>query len=319
MRIILLLLLIVSLSMAQAPDALEQEWRSLSDTYLLWKEEYERLAAGRDSLLRIIDAEKARGDKNEAALADMMAEGLRRSELLDQKGKALRQMQGKIARVRAKLYQAYTEEIERLKRELKAETTAGEKERMAARLSLLQSRRLYVSPLFPRLTFDIRLLHSLALRNADSTEQAIYRAYLFNALSEIDSSLTVIRQKKEALEDMLQLEEKSRAFIADIEDVYAFDDVFSTGAIGNGGTSPASAAETGVNVVRSGSAMQASPLLLSLNRLNSILIKLDGTEGTGSFAPGDTLSGSGYLRALKEGQAQLVRLRREILQKLKSE
>ncbi len=314
MKKIYFILILAGIALAQTSASVEREWSDLNRGYHQLKEAYDRERAQLDTLLARIDTQKENPNRDEASLKVLMAEGLQKSALVEKTYGELARMEKRLLRLRKILYRYYSARIDSLSGVL-LKTEPQNRSAMEKKLALLRSRRLYVSPWIPEISFNLKLIHGISLKNADSTERKIYRAYLEGALRDVDSSLTVIRQKREELTGLVKLEQKSKTFLADIEDVYAFDDVYA------GGASPETAGKTEAantytgNVDRNGTPEEPSPFIFSLSRLNRILLKVDGRSTVDGNV--DSLSTESYLQALGEGQKQLQQLRNDILSRLK--
>ena len=306
-------MIFTTFAFGQTLKVMELEWTKLNRNYGLQKETLARERARLDTLLARIDVQKGKPRRDESLLKKLMAEGLRKSDLLEKKYRELTRTETRLSRLRQQLYRQYSARIDSLSTVL-PKADAQKHRILEKQLASLQTRRLYVSPWIPRISFNQQLIHAISLQKTDSTGKRIYRAYLKNTLEDVDSSLAVIGQKREELQSLLRLEQRSRDFQADIEDVYAFDDVYSGDLLERKGEAGAQGFVSD-NAARSGNFVESAPFLFNIAQLNSFLLISNERENISIEA--DSLSTENYLRALTEGQKQLLQLRAEILARLK--
>ncbi len=266
-----------------------------------------------------IDVEKQKQNK-EDKLENLLALALEKSKIVSKNEKDLKVLKNEINQLRSNLYVAYSNSLNSLQNKLSSDLTSSEKANIESKIKTTQSKKLSVSPLLPLFSFDPNLLKTISFNNnQDPSEKNIFYDYLKNALYEIDSSMTVIEKKKQEMNEILKIEQKTNSFINEIEDVYAYNDPLvsvqlkeSDNNIAFNNNDPRAISDFNRN------AKNTTSIDITVFQVQNILNILNNENYTANYNQlTDTLSTDTYLLLLDEGFRFLQKFRSEIIEKIK--
>jgi hypothetical protein len=205
---------------------LVQQTQQLSDLQSRFAIEKGTLDSLRNQLnIRISRADdlKSRSDVDDDQVSSVMANALEIGKQVDRQRQKVNTIAGQIQQKRRFLYKYYSEQIDSLTTVLDETDDIQEQEKIRSALRDLNNQRIRVSPALPLFSFDPALVNKIEMDNSgNSTRNNIYRDYLNNALSEVDSNISILQDKTNEVRSMIRLNVRAREFMEDLNDAQMF-------------------------------------------------------------------------------------------------
>lgn len=218
MKILLIFLLGITYSVAQTLNADEQQFVNLDKQYSSKLNTIDSLKNILNQFLDELEQVKKQEPENSDKISAMLADALTQTNVIDKKEKELQAFEMQLNKKRNQLYRIYTFKIDSLRQRVDLALNDSEKETIESDLILLNNKRLYVSPLLPQLSFDPGLIEKISLsKSQNKKEQKIYKDYLDNALSEVDSNIINLKNRSDDIREVVRLNELAEDFMEDIE------------------------------------------------------------------------------------------------------
>lgn len=325
MKRILLTSLIVGIlhlpALGQTISQLETQLISLQAKLSEARIELDSLTVIYEERIQQIDREKERQKPDQSKIGELMSEALSISDQLEAKKKEISVIEDQVQDVRRTLDRKYSQQIDSLQMLLNAEDLRGDQESLEARIMQLSEKRLLVSPIVKRLSFDpqqILQIQSDAFR--DSLDAAIYTDYLTNALQEVDAHLSSVKNTREEYEQIIKLQEKTGKFLDEVaEDQYG--GIFlATESQGGAGTRTASSDGSGTVSLSEQRGIIQSQLQSYLAILHQLNWNDQIQQKSYFHSPVDSsavvLTMGDYLRLLKDVEKELGAYKKIIQSKL---
>lgn len=206
-------------SAAQNLVQLEKQFDETRQRLSKLNQELDSLHVIYDSHTRIIDQEKNRSRPDKDKLAKLMSQGLAFSDKLGKKEQDISDLENRMSILKEKLDEEYSHEIDSLQSVLNSKDFKGDKEELEARILQLSERRLLVSPMVGKLSFDPgKILQIQFDAMTDSMDFAIYSDYLESALRNINGHLSNVRRNRKEFEEIVTLQEKTGEFLREVSE-----------------------------------------------------------------------------------------------------
>ena len=210
MKIFLLILLGFSFVYSQLVKTEEKQFFDLEEQYTKQLKTVDSLKMDLNHFLEELERLKIEQDNNKSKISSMMASALEKSNRIDAGEKQLDNLEKQLRQKRHQLYIMYSNKIDSLEKMANANE--------ASQIKDLKNKRLYVSPLLTELSFDPNLVEKIKLSDSRNIkEKTIYKEYLDNALSEVDSSIENLNRKRQNIKEVIRLNEQAEDFMDDIE------------------------------------------------------------------------------------------------------
>jgi len=211
MKILLIFLLAITFTFAQNFSIEEQRFFDLEEQYVNQLKEIDSLKNVLNRFLGEVARVKNDEPENREKISSMMAQALEKSNIIDTREKSIIEIEKQLKQKRNLLYNSYTTKIDSLE-------NLKQTDEIKSDLKDLNNKRLYVSPLLSQLSFDPNLVEKIKLSNSrDEKEKKIYKEYLDNALTEVDSNIVNLQQKSKNIREVIRLNEHAEDFMDDIE------------------------------------------------------------------------------------------------------
>jgi len=308
MKFFVIFLLFFSLCYGQNLKVDEQQFLDFEKKYDQKLNALDSLKDHLNKFLEELEGVKKNQPEDKDRISSMMARALEQSNLIDQQEKELALIEKQLRQKRHSLYQIYSAKIDSLQK-LSHNSTEQQKDR-ESELKELINKRLYVSPLLSQLSFDPRLVEKIQLsESSGEKEKKIYKAYLDNALNEVDSSIINLHNKSENVRQVIRLNEKTEDFMDDI----AADQI--SGALVVRGQDLQRTAE---DMVFSDPQNIRVSEVASLNKIyNRLSPYIYDNKDLNEYSLQDTVYTDDYLKLLEETEKTLRLYREKIKDKLR--
>lgn len=211
----LLIMIIVSIGYGQNIEKLESVYEEYRSHLNFYQNRTDSVQNKLDIIIDRIDMEKGRENPDEEMIAEMMAQALSLSDIVDAFGNRIETLQDTVEHVGLALNERYTYKIDSLSQTMK-NNTDEQNEVLLLRYIL---KRMRVSPVLPELSFDPLVLESVQIDTADTeTDFKIYSDFLSKARAELTAQYEVMVLLEQNVGELIRLEEKAMTFLDDVED-----------------------------------------------------------------------------------------------------
>jgi len=170
-------------------------------------------------LLDQIDAEKAQTNPDDVRLSELLSSALTLSDQIDHARGQVDRLQDSIALVSRSLNRLYADKIDSLDRAIAKTASESEREELERLQLHFTLRRMQVVPDLPELSFDPLVIETIRLDTMhNATGKQIYSDFLNRAYLELEHHYQQVTELEMNIRDMIRLEEKTIAFMEEIED-----------------------------------------------------------------------------------------------------
>lgn len=220
MKTLFFLMIWTGLALGQNLTALEKNYHSLLEQKTSIENQRAAAQAELDRLAGRLDREKQQG-KSDDELAAQMARAFEITRQVSGLNRRLDEINTRLADAGQLLYAACTAKLDSLMNEMDSPgLTAGSRRGLEEAIFSIAEKRMAVSPLAARFSFDPGKISriDLSASGQDSVSLAIYRDYLRSALQEIDQQIAALHTKETEIERMQRLERRADEFLSDMAD-----------------------------------------------------------------------------------------------------
>ena len=200
--------------------------KQLSDLESVYVHEQAKLDSLKNELNKAVsaaDKAKAAKEVSQAQVSNLLARALEIGRQHDNQQKKVSELTSQIQKLRRRMYHIYSTRIDSLNMLLNKENNSEKRAVLQNEMKELNTQRLRVSPVLPMFSFDPGLINKIpGNKSADATGKSIYNEYLVNAMSEVDSNLSVLQTKSQEVRSMMRLNQRAREFVEDINDRQTF-------------------------------------------------------------------------------------------------
>jgi len=199
-----------------------QSLTELEIKYERLEKEYLKENAAVDSLgtliLRraaLIDSEKKKSNPDEDKIIELMSGSATLSNNLERHTKRANKLEENIEQIKQQLYKNYSVIIDSLKVLI---SSGKENANINSMIFFYTEKRLLVSPKIPMLSFNPQKVLKIDLKKLkEPGEKTLFREYLNNALSEVNTLLASVESESKEIGQIVDLEKKTKRFLEDTE------------------------------------------------------------------------------------------------------
>ena len=197
---------------AQSLSELESRFEYLTNVVKENKNSLDSLKNVIDERGKRIDEEKNKNNPDKDKIVQLMASSITISNKYDQLQKKNSETEKEYEQLKNKLDKKYSIIIDSLN-EIKPSTNKIEETRL-----IYIQKRLLVAPQVPLLSFNpIKIAEIDLSKLKDKKEKSLYNDYLKNALTEVDSVLSKVKNLSEDFNQIVRLQKKTQKFLEETE------------------------------------------------------------------------------------------------------
>ncbi|MEJ2635373.1 MAG: hypothetical protein P8184_08785 [Calditrichia bacterium] len=313
--ICLMIFLLAPALRGQNTASLENQRSELLHKIQLQEKTVNALQTQLDSATSRIEKEKSAHGENSGKITKLLAGAFSLSNKVEEEKQRKSALEQELQETNQKLDIRYTEIIDSMQA-LKKSRKAGQQSDMDRQILETVEKKLSVSPQIEGLSFNPGQIAGIHLREArDSTEYAIYRDYLKNALADVTQHQTRIEKLEKELEEVALLKKKSEEFLEEAgaeRDMGLFAQTVSPIA-----TAEPTYGQISTDAARQATGAQVQSLFLIMRQLDNGAEDMSRARWKSPLDSGDVvLSIPDYLKLLKKTNAILEQQKLLLLHKL---
>ncbi len=313
--ICLMIFLLAPALRGQNAASLENQRSELLQKIQLQEKTVNTLQTQLDSATSRLEKEKSAHRENSGKITKLLAGAFSLSNKVEEEKQRKSALEQELQETNQKLDIRYTEIIDSLQA-LKKSRKAGQGPDIDRLILEAVEKKLSVSPQIKGLSFNPGQIAGINLREArDSTEYAIYRDYLQNALADVTQHQARIEKVEKELEEVAQLKKKSEEFLEEAgaeRDMGLFAQTASPIA-----TAEPTYGQISTDAARQATQAQVQSLFLIMRQLDNGAEDISRARWKSPLDSGDVvLSIPDYLKLLKKTNAILEQQKLLLLHKL---
>ncbi len=313
--ICLMIFLLTPALRGQNAASLENQRSELLQKIQLQEKTVNTLQTQLDSATSRLEKEKSAHRENSGKITKLLAGAFSLSNKVEEEKQRKSALEQELQETNQKLDIRYTEIIDSLQA-LKKSRKAGQGPDIDRLILEAVEKKLSVSPQIKGLSFNPGQIAGINLREArDSTEYAIYRDYLKNALADVTQHQARIEKVEKELEEVAQLKKKSEEFLEEAgaeRDMGLFAQTASPIA-----TAEPTYGQISTDAARQATQAQVQSLFLIMRQLDNGAEDISRARWKSPLDSGDVvLSIPDYLKLLKKTNAILEQQKLLLLHKL---
>jgi hypothetical protein len=310
-------MLLVGFINAQSLDKLEKKFEQLNNQYNIENAIVDSLDSVFSKKAEQIDSEKKKSDPEKALITSLMASSVTVSNKLREHNSKVRQLEKDLDKLKEQLHGIYVVKIDSL--ETLKKSGKEDEDKLNNQIILFTEKDLLVTPRILSLSFNPdKVLRIDLSKTMDPKEKALYKEYLNNALSEVNSLLGNVNSQSSEANQIASLQAKTEKFLeeAELENKVLFQK--QNNAAPSSGTQE-SGFDNGVGVSNRDFKNQVQTYQLILRQLDIEQIsKTDINMGISFNEMNKNLNLKDYIKLLKEVKKRLQEFKLVLANKIGS-
>ena len=190
---------------------------------------YDSLNSLHNNMISVIDKEKQKDEADNEKITNMLASTVVISNQVKEQQIKIDRIENDLESIKKTLDAKYATIIDSLKTLENSSEYSGNKEFLKSQILYYIEKRLLVAPKIYSLSFDAqKLIQYKSSSKGDTLEQKIYKEYLSNALSEVNTQAEQLTLLKDEIEEIVFLQNETFDFIEDIDSDIPFNPVIQS-------------------------------------------------------------------------------------------